>query len=370
MIIGTPKEVKTQEARVGLIPSSVHELVKEGHEVWIEHNAGYGIELPDAAYEKAGAKIGTAEQVYEKADLIVKVKEPQPEEFSLIRENQILFTYLHLAPDLRQTEALLKSGCIAIAYETIQLPDGKLPLLQPMSEIAGRLSVQEGMHFLQRPSGGRGILLGGVPGVVPGQVVVIGGGAAGTEALKVALGTGARTTIIDKSVPRLRELSNQFGHHLKTIYAVSDEVEEALIKADLIIGAVLIPGAHAPKVINRSLLKKMKKGAVVVDIAIDQGGCLETSRPTTFADPVFTEEGVIHYCVTNMPGAVPYTSTFALNHATLPYIQALANQGYRHALLHDESFLQGLNICNGKVTHKQVAHALGLPYTPPLEALG
>lgn len=370
MIIGTPKEVKTKEFRVGLIPASVHELTNAGHEVWIETQAGHGIGIDDDAYIKAGAKIAqSAQEVYEKAEMIVKVKEPQPSEYPLIKEGQILFTYLHLAPDPKQTAALIESKCVAIAYETVTAPDGSLPLLKPMSEVAGRLSIQAGMRFLEKAQGGRGILLGGVPGVAPAKVVVIGGGVSGTEAIKVALGSRANVTVFDKSVDRLRQLSDLFGSSLNTRYAVQDELTESLKKADLVVGAVLVPGASAPKIIKKDDLKKMKKGSVVVDIAIDQGGCMETSKPTTHDEPTYVVDDVIHYCVANMPGAVPHTSTFALNHATLSYVMAIANKGAKQALTDDVYLREGLNVCYGKVTHKSVAGALGYNYTPALEVL-
>jgi len=362
MIIGTPKEIKIKEFRVGLIPASVHELTRLGHEVWIETGAGHGIGASDADYIQAGAKIAsTLEEVYAKAQMIVKVKEPQEREFPLLRADQILFTYLHLAPDPLQAEALLQSGCIAIAYETVTDKYGRLPLLRPMSEVAGRFSVQIGMYYLQKQQGGAGLLLGAVPGVLPGQVLVVGGGAAGTEAIKVALGVGASTTVVDRCLTRLRELQEQFGPALKTLYSLESDVARAVAKADLVVGAVLVPGATAPKVISRRMVQSMRPGSVVVDIAIDQGGCLETSRPTSFDDPIFVEEGVIHYCVTNMPGAVPRTSTFALNHATLPFILALASKGAEAAMGQNPHLLQGLNVYKGHIAHQEVADALGLP---------
>lgn len=370
MIIGVPKEIKIEEYRVGLVPESVHEIVKAGHEVWIEHDAGHGIHADDDAYRNAGARIAKdAHDVYARAEMVVKVKEPQPDEYGKIRSDQILFTYLHLAPDARQTAALIKSNCIAIAYETVTNQHGRLPLLMPMSEVAGRLSIQAGMHYLERHNNGAGILLGGVAGVQSGHITIIGGGVAGTEAIKVAVRCGAHVTVLDKSLDRLRLLNDMFGSHLTTLYALDENVRKSVINSDLVIGAVLIPGGAAPKVVTRDMIQKMRPGSVIVDIAIDQGGCFETSRPTTFKDPIYEVDGILHYCVTNMPGAVPKTSAFALNNATLPYILNLANNGVKEALTKDHGFLNGLNIYKGSVTYETVAKALGYDYTPPLDIL-
>lgn len=360
MRIGVPTEIKNHEYRVGLAPAAARELVHHGHEVLVEAGAGAGIGAADAAYAAAGAKIvPTAAEVFAKAEMVVKVKEPQLAECKMLRPGQVLFTYLHLAPDPEQAEALMKSGCTAIAYETVTAADGSLPLLAPMSEVAGRMSIQAGAHALEKAQGGRGVLLGGVPGVAPGKVVILGGGVAGTNAAHVALGSGADVTIVDKSVPRLRHLDAVFGGRAKTVYSTVDAVEALLKDADLVIGAVLIPGASAPKLVSRALLKTMQPGSVIVDIAIDQGGCLETSRATTHDAPTFVEEGVIHYCVANMPGAVARTSTYALNHATLPYALALANKGWKRALADDAGLKNGLNIHEGRITFKAVAEALG-----------
>ncbi len=364
MLIGVPKEIKVREYRVGMVPSSVRELTHHGHEVLIEKNAGEGIGASDDDYIKAGAKIAeTADEIFEQAEMIVKVKEPQPEECKKLREGQILFTYLHLAPDPEQTKLLKESGCIAIAYETVTDKNGGLPLLAPMSEVAGRMSIQAGARSLEKNMGGRGMLLGGVPGVEPAKVVIIGGGVVGTNAAKIAIGMGANVVILDKSLPRLRELDNIFGTKITTVCANKDAIERHVTKADLTIGAVLVPGDSAPKLISRELLKNMRKGSVIVDVAIDQGGCAETSRPTTHDTPTFEEEGVIHYCVANMPGAVARTSAFALNNATLPFIVKLADKGLR-ALKEDEHLLNGLNVYKGQITYQAVAHALGYPYTP------
>ncbi len=370
MIIGVPKEIKTEEHRVGLTPYSVRELISHGHEVYVEHNAGDGINFNDDAYAASGAKIANnAKELYEKADMIVKVKEPQHSEFKLLREGQILFAYLHLAPDLAQAEALLKSGCIAIAYETVTSADGGLPLLSPMSQVAGRLSIQAGAHCLEKPSGGSGILLGGVPGVYPGKVTVIGGGVVGTNAVRMAMGKGAQVTVLDKSLRRLQELDLQFGGRLNTAYATESSLEQYVIDADLVIGAVLVPGESAPKLVSREILKKMRPGSVMVDVAIDQGGCFQTSRPTTHTEPTYVIDDIVHYCVTNMPGAVPYTSTLALNNATLSFVIELADKGYRQALLDDHYLQNGLNVYQGHITHRGVARALNKPYVSPVELL-
>jgi alanine dehydrogenase len=358
MLIGVPKEIKNNEYRVGMTPAGVRELVILGHQVIIETNAGAAIGLTDEQYQQAGAKIvTTANHVFEFAEMIVKVKEPQETERKLLRPNQILFTYLHLAPDYQQTKDLVESDAICIAYETVTDLHGGLPLLAPMSEVAGRMSVQAGAHALENTQGGMGILLGGVPGVAPANVVVLGGGVVGLNAARMAMGLGADVTIIDKSLVRLRAIDEQFGPQLKTMYSTTEMVEQAVIKADMVIGAVLVPGATAPKLLTREMLKKMKQGSVIIDVAIDQGGCFESSHATTHDDPTYIEEGVIHYCVTNMPGGVAQTSTFALTNATLPYIIELANKGGKQALLENEYLQRGLNVYHGKVTHQAVAKA-------------
>ncbi|MBS0290093.1 MAG: alanine dehydrogenase [Proteobacteria bacterium] len=370
MRIGMPKEIKDHEYRVGLVPSSVRELVANGHEVLVETNAGIGIDINDEVYRRAGAIIvDTAAEIYESTDLIIKVKEPQPKECLMMREEQVIFAYLHLAPDPSQAKLLLDSGCVAIAFETVTDEQGRLPLLAPMSEVAGRMSIQAGAHALEKAQGGRGILLGGVTGVAPGHVVVLGGGVVGTNAIRMAVGMEAEVTVLDKSLNRLRELDNQFGSSLHTIYATQDALERYMPKADLVIGAVLVPGGFAPKLVSRSMLLTMKPGTVLVDVAIDQGGCFETSMPTTHTEPTYIIDGIIHYCVTNMPGGVPRTSSFALNNATLPYVIDLANKGYKRALLENTHLRNGLNIHMGKVTHNEVARALGLKHYSPLEVL-
>lgn len=371
MLIGVPKEIKTHEYRVGLVPSSVRELIHNGHQVLVQTGAGLGIGIDDKAYQAAGATIAKdAAEVFAKADMVVKVKEPQPQECKMMRPGQVLFTYLHLAPDPEQTEGLLKSGCVAIAYETVTNDRGGLPLLAPMSEVAGRMSVQVGAHCLEKEPGGAGVLLGGVPGVAAAKVVIIGGGVSGTNAARMAMGMEAHVTVIDRSLPRLKELDDQFGAKLNTIYSTVDAIEQNVVEADLVIGAVLVPGAAAPKLVTRNMIRRMRPGSVVVDIAIDQGGCFETSHPTTHSDPTFVVDGVVHYCVANMPGAVARTSTFALNNATLPFALALANKGYRKALAEDMHLRRGLNIHEGKVTYKAVSDSLKLKYTPAEEALG
>ncbi|OGT47363.1 MAG: alanine dehydrogenase [Gammaproteobacteria bacterium RIFCSPHIGHO2_12_FULL_41_15] len=370
MKIGVPKEIKSDEYRVGLTPFSVHELVANGHEVYVEHHAGFGINFFDDHYLEAGAKIlNSAANIYAIADMIIKVKEPQPSEFPLLREGQILFTYLHLAPDPRQAEALLQSGCIAIAYETVMAHDGSLPLLAPMSQVAGRLAIQAGAMCLEKTHGGCGLLLGGIPGVYPGKVVVIGGGVVGTNAIRMAMGKEAHVTVLDQSLRRLQELDFQYGGRLNTAYSTRASIEEYVTAADLVVGAVLVPGKAAPKLVKRETVAKMKTGAVMVDVAIDQGGCFETSRPTTHANPTYVVDGVVHYCVANMPGAVPRTSTIALNNATLPFIVALAAQGYRKALLANPYLLSGLNVAWGHITHEGVANDLGKPFVEPLSLL-
>ena len=365
MRVGVPKEIKDHEDRVGLVPSSVAELVRHGHEVMIETNAGLGAGLEDELYVAAGGRIaGTAEEIFASAELIVKVKEPLAPERKRLHAGQVLFTYLHLAPDRAQTQDLLQSGVTAIAYETVTSPLGTLPLLTPMSEIAGRLAPQVGAHYLERTFGGRGVLLGGVPGVPPGEVVVLGGGVSGTHAATIALGMGATVTVVDRSAEVLRRIAVQLPA-ARTIFSTHDALVQVVRRADLLIGAVLVPGAAAPKLITRDMVKTMKTGSVLVDIAIDQGGCSETSRPTSHSDPVYLEEGVIHFCVTNMPGAVARTSTFALNNATLPFVLALADKGWRRAIADDPHLRNGLNVHAGKLTCKPVAEAQGLGYTAP-----
>jgi len=369
MKIGVPKEIKVHEYRVGLVPAGVLELVRGGHEVLVETGAGSGIGFADSHYEAAGARIApAAAQIFASADTIVKVKEPQLAECKMLRGGQVLFTYLHLAADREQALALLASGATAIAYETVTATDGSLPLLTPMSEVAGRMSVQVGANCLQKANGGFGVLLGGVPGVAPAKVVVLGGGVSGTHAAEMAVGLRADVTVVDRSVKRLRELSSSFGNRLKTVYSTAHAIEELVRDADLVIGAVLIAGSAAPKLVTRAMVKTMKPGAVLVDIAIDQGGCFETSRPTTHAEPTYVEDGVIHYCVTNMPGAVPRTSTVALTNATLPYVKAIADRGWRQALASDRGLALGLNVHAGRVTHEAVAQALGLEFKPLVAA--
>src|SRR6266436_1260694 len=345
MLIGVPKEVKSHEYRVGLVPGSVRELVHHGHKVVVESGAGAGIGFDDSVYENAGAEILTrAADVFAAAEMIVKVKEPQPEELRALREDQILFTYLHLAADRTLAEALLRSGAVAIAYETVTDKAGGLPLLAPMSEVAGRMSVQVGAHCLEKEQGGKGVLLGGVPGVPAAKVVILGGGVSGTNAARVAMGMEAYVTVIDRSLPRLNELDMQFGAQLHTLFSTFENIENEVVSADLVIGAVLVPGGAAPKLVSADMVKRMRPGSVMVDIAIDQGGCFETSRPTTHAQPTYVADGVIHYCVTNMPGAVARTSTFALNNATLPFVLALADKGWRRALRDNPHLCHGLNI--------------------------
>ncbi len=365
MRIGVPKEIKVHEYRVGLTPAGVRELCGSGHQVLIETSAGAGIGFDDASYVAAGAAIApTAARVFAEADLVVKVKEPQPAEYPLLRRGQTLFTYLHLAADRPQAQALMDAGVTAIAYETVTATDGSLPLLTPMSEVAGRMSVQVGAACLQKANGGRGVLLGGVPGVDPGKVLILGGGVAGTHAAEMAVGMRADVTVVDRSIKRLRELSVQFGASLKTAYATTATIEALVAEADLVIGAVLVVGAAAPKLVTRTMLKTMQPGAVLVDISIDQGGCFETSQPTSHSDPTFVVDGVVHYCVTNMPGAVPRTSTLALTNATLPYVKQLANLGVVQALAKDTHLANGVNVHMGKVTHAAVAQALGMECQP------
>jgi alanine dehydrogenase len=370
MLIGVPKEIKVREYRVGLTPTSVRELTSHGHAVLVETGAGEGIGSEDADYERAGARIakGPAE-IFAAADLIVKVKEPQPAERRMLRPGQVLFTYLHLAPDPEQAKDLMSSGATCIAYETVTSPTGSLPLLAPMSEVAGRMSVQAGAYYLEKAHGGHGVLIGGVPGVDPAKVVVIGGGVVGTHAVDVALGLGANVWVLDRNVDVLRRLWSQFGRALNTAYSTRDALDRHLRAADLVICGVLIPGAAAPKLVTREHIRMMKTGSVIVDVAIDQGGCTETSRPTTHDDPVYVVDGVIHYCVANMPGAVPKTSAHALNNATLPFVLALAGKGWKRALAEDKHLLAGLNVWNGKITCEPVAKALGLPHTPASTAI-
>ncbi len=365
MRIGVPKEIKNHEYRVGLVPAGVRELVRDGHEVMVQTQAGSGIGLDDNAYAAAGARIVmTAADVFAQTDLIVKVKEPQPEECRMLRRGQTLFTYLHLAADAAQAKALMASGATAIAYETVTASDGSLPLLTPMSEVAGRMSVQVGAAALQKANGGLGVLLGGVPGVAPARVVILGGGVSGTCAAEMAVGLRADVTIVDKSLKRLRELDALFDGRLKTVASSGEAIESLITQADLVIGAVLVAGGAAPKLVTREMVSRMKTGAVMVDISIDQGGCFETSRPTTHAEPTFTVDGVVHYCVTNMPGAVPRTSTFALTNATLPFVKALAAEGVQRALARNAHLAAGLNVFEGAIAHEAVARDLGLPWRP------
>jgi alanine dehydrogenase len=369
MRVGCPKEIKNHEYRVGLTPGSVREYVAHGHDVLIETGAGAGIGADDAAYQAAGAKIAkTAAEVFAKSDMIVKVKEPQPAEWAQLREGQILYTYLHLAPDPEQTKGLLNSGVTGVAYETVTDERGGLPLLAPMSEVAGRLSIQAAATALQKANGGRGILLGGVPGVLPAKIVVIGGGVVGLHAAKMAVGLGADVTILDRSLPRLRQLDDLFSGRVHTRFSTISALEDEIYSADAVIGAVLIPGAAAPKLVTREMLTGMKKGSVIVDVAIDQGGCFETSKATTHADPTYVINDVIHYCVANMPGAVPITSAHALNNATLYYGLQLADKGLK-ALLDDPHLRNGLNVHQGKITNKAVADALGLEMADPKAVL-
>ena len=371
MRVGVPKEIKNHEYRVGLSPASTREFVAHGHPVMVQSGAGAAIGMSDERYVAAGATVvPTAEQVFAEAEMIVKVKEPQPAECRQLRPGQILYTYLHLAPDPAQTAALVASQAVCIAYETITGPGGGLPLLAPMSEVAGRMSIQAAATQLEKSHGGMGLLLGGVPGVPPAHVVIIGGGVVGTHALQMAVGLGARVTVLDRSVERLRQLDLVFGGRIGTLYSTVAAIEDAVVEADVVIGGVLIPGAAAPKLVSRQLIASMKQGSVAVDVAIDQGGCFETSHATTHAEPTYVVDGVIHYCVANMPGAVARTSTIALNNATLTHGLALADKGWREALAEDQHLRHGLNVCLGRVTHEAVAHDLGLAYVPPAEMLG
>jgi alanine dehydrogenase len=365
MLIGVPREIKANENRVGLVPACVRELTARGHEVVVETGAGQGAGLSDDQYVAAGAQIlPDAAAVFASAGMIVKVKEPQPAECAMLRPDQVLFTYLHLAADPQQTAALCRSGCIAIAYETITDAAGRLPLLAPMSEVAGRMAVQAGARCLEQAMGGSGILLGGVPGVEPAKVVIIGAGVAGSQALAMAVGLGADVTVIDRDLGRLKTLDAQYAGRVRTVFSTSEAIERHVVAADLVIGTVLVPGAAAPKLVTREMVAAMKPGAVIVDVAVDQGGCCATTRATTHAAPTFIESGVVHYCVANMPGGVARTSTFALKNATLPYVMALAEKGWRQALADDAHFKNGLNVCQGRVTFQAVARDLALDYTP------
>jgi alanine dehydrogenase len=365
MIVGVPKEIKNKENRVGMVIAGVRALTQAGHKVLVQHNAGVGAGISDDDYRKAGATIiEGAKEIYEKSDMIVKVKEPLPEEYPLLRENQILYTYLHLAADERLTKALMERKIVGIAYETIQPADGSLPLLAPMSAVAGRMATQIGASYLQHDHGGKGMLLGGVTGVARANVVILGGGVVGINSAKMAVGLGANVTLFDVNVPRLEYLSDVFGNEITTLYSNSEQIEKAVIQADLVIGAVLVAGAKAPKLVTREMISKMQPGGVVVDVAVDQGGSVETCRPTSHEHPTYTVDGVIHYAVPNMPGAVPRTSTYALTNVTLKYALMLANLGWRDAVAKDAALLKGVNILNGKVSYKQVADDLGLSYEP------
>ncbi|MBV8465054.1 MAG: alanine dehydrogenase [Burkholderiales bacterium] len=370
MLIGVPKEIKNHEYRVGLTPAGVKELKANGHEILVQTMAGLAIGFPDEQYTAAGAQIvQSAEEIFKRADMIIKVKEPQPVECAMLRPGQILYTYLHLAPDPEQTAALVKSGCVAIAYETVTDPRGGLPLLAPMSEVAGRMSIQAAARALEKSQGGSGVLLGGVPGVPPGHVTVIGGGVVGTHAARMAAGLGADVTILDRSLPRLKEIDEAFDGRIKTLFSTQDAIEGELRIADAVIGAVLIPGAAAPKLVSREMLKLMKPGSVLVDVAIDQGGCFETSHATTHQEPTYVVEGVTHYCVANMPGGVARTSTIALTNATLGHAVAIANKGWKKALKDDVHLCNGLNVCEGKITYAAVARDLGYEYVPAASLL-
>ena len=365
MRIGVPREIKVMEHRVGLTPGSVRELCAYGHGVIVEAGAGEGIGMDDEAYRRAGASIvGKAAEVFEKAEMIVKVKEPQAAERKLLKRGQILFTYLHLAPDAEQVRDLVASGVICIAYETVTSASGGLPLLAPMSEVAGRMAIQAGAYFLEKPLGGRGLLLGAVPGVAPGQVVVIGGGMVGYNAAVIALGLGANVTIIERSIDRMRHLEEVLGGRVTLLMSSSLQIEESVVQADVVIGAVLIPGAVAPKLVTRAMVAGMKEGSVIADVAIDQGGCFETARPTTHSEPVYVVDGVTHYCVANMPGAVPITATKALTNATLPYVEAIATHGLPEAVARDPALVRGVNVLDGKITYQAVAEAHDLDYAP------
>jgi len=371
MIIGIPKEIKNNENRVGITPAGVKTLVIAGHTVLIEKNAGTGSDITDEDFRSAGANVlENAAEVYTKAEMIIKVKEPLPAEYELLQEGQILYTYLHLAPEPELTKVLVKKKVVSIAYETVELPNGALPLLNPMSEVAGRMAVQIGAHFLEKPHGGRGVLLGGVPGVEPGVVVIIGGGTVGTNAAKMAVGLGAQVTILEKNADRLRYLDDLFMGRIKTMMSNIYNIAMEVARADLLVGAVLIPGARAPKLVTEEMVKQMKPGSVIVDVAIDQGGSIETiDRVTTHSDPVFVKHGVLHYSVANMPGAVARTSTFALTNVTIPYAVDIASKGWRKAILTNRALAKGVNVVNGKVTYQAVAEAHNLPYTPLEDAI-
>jgi alanine dehydrogenase len=370
MRIGVPKEIKIHEYRVGLVPSSVRELVYGGHEIFIEKSAGTGAGIADEAYSQVGARIvDSAAEIFSTAEMIVKVKEPQAPERKMLRPGQVLFTYLHLAPDPTQTRDLQESGATCIAYETVTAPDGSLPLLTPMSEVAGRMAPQVGAACLEKFNGGRGILVGGVPGVPPAEVLILGAGIVGWNSALIAAGMGATVTLVDRAMPALRRAADHFGSSVGTVFSTPHAVESLVMKADLVIGAVLVAGAATPKLVSAAMVKAMKNGAAIVDVAIDQGGCFETSRPTSHAEPTYIVDGVVHYCVTNMPGAVARTSTFALNNATLPFVLALANKGWRKAMADDSYLRTGLNIWDGNITHRAVAEALGQPFTPPEAAI-
>jgi len=371
MKIGVPREIKTHEYRVGLVPQSVRELVAHGHEVLVERDAGAGIGASDDDYAAVGAQVlESVGAVFAEAELIVKVKEPQPRERRMLRAGQVIFTYLHLAPDAEQTQALLASGCVAIAYETVTAPEGGLPLLTPMSEVAGRMSIQVGAHYLERPHGGPGILLSGVTGVPPAKVTILGAGVVGSNAARIAVGMEAEVVVLNRSPGPLERLAAELGSRVKTVASNPETVAAHVTTADIVIGAVLVAGARAAHLVTRDMLARMRRGAVLVDVSIDQGGCFETSRPTTHADPVYVVDGVTHYCVANMPGAVPRTSTYALNNATLPFVTAMADQGWRAALERDPHLRNGLNVCAGRLTNAAVADALGLPFVAPAKALG
>ncbi|MCM2680762.1 alanine dehydrogenase [Echinimonas agarilytica] len=370
MLIGVPTEIKNHEYRVGMVPASVRELTQRGHQVLVQTGAGLGIGFADSEYQAAGADIASdAASVFATSDMIVKVKEPQAVERAMLREGQILFTYLHLAPDPEQTTDLVDSKAVCIAYETVTDNTGGLPLLAPMSEVAGRMSIQAGAQALERSRKGRGMLLGGVPGVEPAKVVIIGGGMVGANAAQMAIGTGANVVILDRSIPVLRRLNAQFGNAITTVYSTTEAIEKHVLDADLVIGGVLIPGAAAPKLVTAEHIRDMKNGAAIVDVAIDQGGCIETSVATTHDEPTYVVDGVVHYCVANMPGAVPLTSTFALNNATLPYIIELADKGYKRALTENSHLMNGLNVINGQITCESVATALNYPFVPAKQAL-
>ncbi|MCP4472685.1 MAG: alanine dehydrogenase [Gammaproteobacteria bacterium] len=371
MLIGVPKEIKNHEYRVGMAPASVREAIKHGHQVMVESRAGEGIGVSDADYVTIGAEIvGTAEEVFANAEMVVKVKEPQAVERAMLREGQVLFTYLHLAPDPEQTKDLVDSGAVCIAYETVTSPHGGLPLLAPMSKVAGRMAIQAGAYCLEQPHGGLGMLLGGVPGVDPTKVVVLGAGVVGTHATHIAVGMGADVWVLDRSPEAIESHWRQFGRSTNSVFSTDDSIERHVVDADLVIGGVLIPGAEAPKLVTAEMVKAMKPGAVIVDVAIDQGGCCETSKATTHAEPTYIVDDVVHYCVANMPGGVPRTSTYALNNVTLPHIIALANKGYQQALKDDRWLRDGLNVHRGQITQREVAHDLGYDFHDPENVLG